>query len=261
MSRRAGEPPRWLATLQRLGAVLGALLLWELVARYGPWPDYLLPGPVEVGRSLVGMAVDGRLAKGVLVSLGRLLRGYGITLGVGIPLGVAMGRLPWVRNLMQPFVMGLQALPSICWLPLALLWFGLSDTAIIFVVVMGSLLGMSIAVEDGVRGVDPLLLKVAGTYGVRGARLQLGVVLPAALPSIVTGMKLAWSFAWRALLAGELLFVSGGLGELLTIGRELMNLPQVMAVMVCIVLIGLAVDFLIFQPLQRMVRRRWGLES
>ncbi len=249
------------SVLQRLASVAAALLLWAAVARFGPWPDYLLPGPVAVGTSLWEMALDGRLARGVAVSMWRLVRGYGLTLLIGVPLGVAMGRLRWVRNVMQPFVMGLQALPSICWLPLALLWFGLSDTAIIFVVVMGSLLGMSIAVEDGVRGVDPLLLKVSGTYGIRGARLQLGVLLPAALPSIVTGMKLAWSFAWRALLAGELLFVSGGLGELLTIGRELMEIPQVMAVMVCIVLIGLAVDFLIFQPLQLMVRRRWGIEA
>jgi len=231
------------------------------VAHYGPWPHYLFPGPRAVAASLWAMLTDGRLALAATRSLTRLAQGYGLTLLIGFPLGVAMGRSALIRTVLRPLVMGLQALPSVCWLPLALLWFGLSDAAIIFVVVMGSVLGMAIAVEDGVLGVDPLLLKVSGTYGVRGPRLQAGVLLPAALPAIVTGMKLAWSFAWRALMAGELLFVSGGLGELLTAGRELMEISQVMAVMVCIVVIGLAVDRIVFQPMQGAVRRRWGLAT
>ena len=231
------------------------------MARYGPWPHYLFPGPRAVGVSLWAMTTDGRLGQAAIRSLTRLAQGYGLSLLIGFPLGLAMGRSVLVRRALRPVVMGLQALPSVCWLPLALLWFGLSDAAIIFVVVMGSVLGMAIAVEDGVLGVDPLLLKVSGTYGVRGARFQAGVLLPAALPGIVTGMKLAWSFAWRALMAGELLFVSGGLGELLTAGRELMEISQVMAVMVCIVLIGLTVDRVIFQPMQGAVRRRWGLAA
>lgn len=248
-------------TVQRVLAGTGFLLLWWAVARFGPWPDYLLPEPLQVGGSLMEMAADGRLWGAVLVSMWRLVQGYGLAILIGLPLGVAMGRSELMRNALRPLVMGLQALPSITWLPLALLWFGLSDAAIIFVVVMGSVLGVAISVNDGVESVDPLLLKVAGTFGVRGSRLQLGVLLPAALPTIVTGLKLAWSFAWRALLAGELLFVSGGLGELLTIGRELLEIAQVMAVMVCIVLIGLAVDFFVFRPLQLAIRRRWGIEG
>ncbi len=155
--------------------------------------------------------------------------------------------------------MGLQALPSICWLPLAILWFGLSEAAIVFVVVMGSLLAIAIASEDGVNQIDPLLLRQARALGVRRARLYTKVLLPGALPGIVTGLKLGWSFAWRALMAGELLFVSGGLGQLLHVGRELLDVSQVIAVMAAIVLVGVLVDRLLFQTVELRIRRRWGL--
>jgi NitT/TauT family transport system permease protein len=244
---------------QRLLFLVGLVAVWELLARFGPWPTHLFPSPVSVTKSLLAMAGDGRLGEAILRSLGRLARGYGVSVLIGVPLGVAMGRLRWVRNVVRPLVMGLQALPSICWLPLALLWFGLTDMSILFVVVMGSVLAVAIAVEDGVLSVDPLLLRVASTYGVRGARFYWGVLLPAALPGIVTGLKLGWSFAWRALMAGELLYVSGGLGQLLMMGRELMEISQVMAVMVTIILVGITIDRLVFQTVELRVRRRWGM--
>jgi NitT/TauT family transport system permease protein len=202
---------------------------------------------------------DGRLAAAVARSLGRLAQGYALSASIGVPLGVALARSEWLRNLLRPVVLGLQALPSICWLPLAILWFGLSETAILFVVVMGSLLAVSIASEDAVAGVDPVLLRAAGTLGIRGPRFHLGVLLPAALPGILTGLKLGFSFAWRALMAGELLFVAGGLGQLLQAGREVLDAAQVMAVMVVIVAIGMTVDRVLFRILELRVRRRWGL--
>jgi NitT/TauT family transport system permease protein len=214
---------------------------------------------VTVAKSLYGLAADGRLGAAVLRSLGRLGRAYLIAVAIGVPLGLATARLAFFRNAVKPVVMGLQALPSICWLPLALLWFGLNDAAILFVVVMGSVLAIAIATEDGVSGIDPQIIRVAHTLGVRGPRFSFGVLIPAALPGIVTGLKLGWSFAWRALLAGELLFVSGGLGQLLTLGRELMDVPQVMAVMVAIIAIGVLVDRVFFQTVEVRVRRRWGL--
>ena len=237
------------------------LAAWELLARFGPWPGWLFPDPLTVARSIGAMARDGRLAAAVLRSLGRLAQGYGVSVVLGIPLGVAMGRSVWVRRTVRPMVMGLQALPSICWLPIALLWFGLSESAILFVVVMGSLLAVAIATEDAVAGVDPILLRAAGTLGLRGLRFHLGVLLPAAFPGILTGLKLGWSFAWRALMSGELLFVAGGLGQLLTQGRELLDPAQVLGVMVCIVALGLAVDQGLFRILERRVRRRWGLSE
>lgn len=248
---------RW---IQKLGVIVLLLATWELLSRIGPWSPHLFPGPSTVSKSLWALLADGRLGSATLRSLGRLGRAYLISVGIGIPLGLANARLAFFRNAVKPVVMGLQALPSICWLPLALLWFGLTDTAIVFVVVMGSVLSISIATEDGVNGIDPQLIRVAHTLGVRGPRFSFGVLIPAALPGIVTGLKLGWSFAWRALLAGELLFVSGGLGQLLTLGRELMDVPQVMAVMVAIICIGILVDRVFFQTVETRVRRRWGLQ-
>jgi NitT/TauT family transport system permease protein len=207
------------------------------------------------------MIQDGRLWDALVRSLTRMLQGYGLSVLVGVPLGLVMGRVAFVRRLLRPLVVGLQALPSICWLPLALLWFGLTETSIIFVVVMGSVLAVAIAVEDSVLRVDPLLFRVSSTYGIRGVRFFGGVLLPAALPGIITGLKLGWSFAWRALMAGELLYVSGGFGQLLTMGRELMEIPQVMAVMVCIIAVGTLVDRVLFQTVELRIRRRWGLAS
>jgi NitT/TauT family transport system permease protein len=247
--------------MQKLGVLVLLLATWELVARIGIWSPHLFPGPSTVAKSLWAMAADGRLGSATLRSLGRLGRAYLISVGIGVPLGVANARLTFFRNAVKPVVMGLQALPSICWLPLALLWFGLTDAAILFVVVMGSVLAIAIATEDGVNGIDPQLIRVAHTLGVRGPRFSFGVLVPAALPGIVTGLKLGWSFAWRALLAGELLFVSGGLGQLLTLGRELMDVPQVMAVMVAIIIIGIFVDRVFFQTVETRVRRRWGLQA
>ncbi len=243
------------------GAALlaGGLLTWELLSRLGPWPRWLFPGPAAVASSLVAMGADGRLGAAVLRSLGRLAQGYSLSVAIGVPLGVATARSALVRTAVRPVVLGMQALPSICWLPLAILWFGLSEAAILFVVVMGSLLAVAIGTEDAVSSVDPILLRAAGTLGIRGPRFYYGVLLPGALPGVLTGLKLGWSFAWRALMAGELLFVAGGLGQLLQAGRELLDAAQVMGVMVAIVAIGMTVDRVLFRVLELRVRRRWGL--
>jgi sulfonate transport system permease protein len=245
--------------LERALSLAALLLLWELASRFGPWPRYLFPGPAAVLGSLAALTEDGRLGAAVLRSLGRLAQGYLLSVAVGVPLGIVIGRSRLLQVTVKPLVLGLQALPSICWLPLALLWFGLSEKAIVFVVLMGSLLAIAIATEDGVAAIDPLLLRASGVFGVRGLRFYAGVLLPAALPGIVTGLKLGWSFAWRALMAGELLFVAGGLGQLLQQGREVLDVAQVMAVMVAIVAVGMITDQGLFRFAEVRVRRRWGL--
>jgi NitT/TauT family transport system permease protein len=245
--------------LQRSTFLLILLILWEVLSRFGPWPRSLFPDPISVAKSFGSLLVSGKLAEASLRSLRRLTLGYLISAGIGVPLGIALARLTWFRDTVRPYVNGLQALPSICWLPLALLWFGLSEEAILFVVVMGSLLAIAISTEDAVNGIQPQLYRVAGTLGIKGPRFYFGVLIPAALPGIVTGLKLGWSFAWRALMAGELLFVAGGLGQLLTNGRELFDVPQVMAVMLAIVLIGVGIDRVLFRTVELKVRKRWGL--
>jgi NitT/TauT family transport system permease protein len=218
----------------------------------------VLPGPDKVLKMLAHMTRDGELARAVGTSLYRLFVGYALSCGAGITLGVLMARVAWLRAAVGPLVVGLQALPSICWLPLALLWFGLSEKAILFVVVMGSLLSVTIATEGAVRAVPSVYIRAARTMGSRRLRLYTRVILPASLPGILTGLKLGWTFAWRSLMAGELLYVAGGLGQLLTLGRELGDMSRVMSVMVVIVILGLGFERILFGGLEKRVRERWG---
>lgn len=202
---------------------------------------------------------DGSLGVSVLLSVRRLLIGYALSLVSGGVLGVLMAGSERFRNASSPIVTGLQALPSVCWLPLGLLWFGLSDKAILFVIVLGSSLSIAIAIDAGCRNIPPLFVRAARTMGASGFTLYRRVILPAALPEIMTGMRLAWAFAWRSLMAGELLFVTGGLGQLLAVGRELGDMAQVVAVMIVIVALGLASEQLLFARAQEKLRVRWGL--
>ncbi len=245
----------------RLLFFIALLAAWEGLFRLRLWPPYVFPSMLSVGESLrIGLA-DGTYPLAIAVSLRRILMGYGLSLMVGIPLGLLLGRIKLVQDTLGSIVLGLQALPSICWLPMALLWFGLSERAILFVVVMGAVLSVTLSTADGVHNTPPLYLRAAQTMGARGLTLYTRVILPAALPAILSGMKLGWSFAWRSLMAGELLYVSLGLGQLLTMGRELNDMSQVIAVMLVIVTIGLSVDRALFSPVERRVRERWGLHT
>ena len=245
----------------RLLFFVAVLAAWEALFRLRLWPSYVFPSMLSVGESLrLGLA-DGSYPLAIAVSLRRILMGYGLSLVIGIPLGLLLGRIKFVQDTVGTMVLGLQALPSICWLPLALLWFGLSEKAILFVVVMGAVLSVTLATADGVRNTPPLYLRAARTMGAQGLTLYTRVILPAALPAIISGMKLGWSFAWRSLMAGELLYVSLGLGQLLTMGRELNDMSQVIAVMLVIVAIGLLVDRALFSPVERRIRERWGLHT
>jgi NitT/TauT family transport system permease protein len=232
---------------------------WELAYHLRLWPSYIFPAPSEVLATLFNGLSRRNFLIGIGGSLRRLLVGYSMALAIGLLLGLLMGQLRWLKETLGLLVLGLQTLPSICWLPLAILWFGLNERAILFVVIMGAVLSIAQATEDGVRNTPPLYLHAARNLGARGWRLYLSVILPAALPSIVTGMKLGWSFAWRSLMAGELLYALPGLGNLLTMGRELNDMSQVVAVMVIIIVLGLVTDRLLFATLEHWIRERWGL--
>jgi NitT/TauT family transport system permease protein len=246
---------------RRIGFFALLLLVWQGLTWSGLWPEYIFPSPVGVLRSLQRGFRNGTFEVGIVTSLRRLAIGFSISAVLGLLLGLALGRSRFLDQTVGSLVLGLQALPSVCWLPLALLWFGLSEKAMMFVVVMGALLSITLATEAGVKNTPPLYLQAARNLGARGWRLYAHVVLPAALPAILTGMKLGWSFAWRSLMAAELLYVSLGLGYLLTVGRELNDMNQVIAVMLVIIVIGLLLDRLVFAPLEARVRERWGLGS
>jgi NitT/TauT family transport system permease protein len=237
------------------------ILLWQGLSMLELWPAYIFPAPLQVMESLVRGFGNGTLFVGISTSMRRVVIGYAFSLVAGTVLGVLLGRVRYLDRTLGSLVLGLQTLPSICWLPLALLWFGLSERAILFVVIMGATLSITLATEDGVKNTPPVYLHAARNLGARGWKLYLWVILPAALPSYVTGMKLGWSFAWRSLMAGELLYVSLGLGHLLMMGRELNDMSQVIAVMIVIVAVGLAIDRLVFAPLERRVRGQWGLTA
>jgi NitT/TauT family transport system permease protein len=237
------------------------VLVWQALALMNIWEDYIFPAPLAVLKTLIADISNGSLEKGIAVSMKRLVVGYGISLVLGVMLGLMLARVKVLDDTVGSLFLGLQTLPSICWLPLALLWFGLNEDAIIFVVVMGAVVSIAISTDIGVKNVSPIYVRAARNMGARGYRLYCKVVIPAALPSMIAGMKLGWSFAWRSLMAGELLFMSGGLGQLLHMGRELNDMSQVAAVMLVIIAIGWSVDRLLFAALERDIRRRWGFEK
>jgi NitT/TauT family transport system permease protein len=246
-------------SLRALTALGILVAVWAAGSELANTP--LAPGPLEVGRALAGVMRDGTLARAVLTTGARLLVGYSVALVLGVPLGTALARSRLVKQSIGPLVLGLSSVPSICWLPLAILWFGLSEWAIQVVVVLGAALPVAMATESAVRHVPPGIERAARTMGARGARLMLRVTLPAALPGILAGAKIGWTFALRSLMAGELLFVSGGLGQLLETGRDLGDTALVLAVVVVIVALGRASDVLLFGRIDREIARRWGVEA
>lgn len=248
--------PVWLARTAFYAALLAG---WSALVRFGPWPDYLFPGPWAVGQAVVDGFASTLFWKGTFVSLERIVVGYAISMALGVVLGLLMGRIRAFDETVGTLVLGFQALPSVCWLPLAILWFGLTDRAIVFVVVMGALFSITLGVEAGVKNTSPLYLQAARNLGARGLSLYTEVILPAAQPAILAGLKQGWSFAWRSLMAGELLYHTLSLGNLLQAGRDLNDAARVMAVMLVIIAVGVTVDRAVFAPAERRVRNRWGL--
>jgi NitT/TauT family transport system permease protein len=233
--------------------------IWAAASEIARTP--LFPTPLEVLASLSAGVRDGTLTRAVLTTGVRLAVGYSVALAVGIPLGIVLARVRFLKQTIGPIVLGLSSVPSICWLPLAILWFGLSEWAIQLVVVLGAALPIAVATENSVRHVTPSIERAARTMGARGARLMFTVTLPAALPGILGGAKIGWTFALRSLMAGELLFVSGGLGQLLETGRDLGDTALVLSVVVVIVVLGRASEVVLFSPIDRAIARRWGVEE
>jgi len=239
----------------------GLLLLWEAAVQLRLWLPVLLPAPVKVVEYLKTAVADGTLWQATVITVKRLLIGYVIGLIGGVPLGLLTARWNLLHDTIGTMALGLTTLPSVCWVPLALLWFGQSEAAMLFVVVMGTLWSVVIATDTGVRHVPPIYRRAALTMGSKGFHIWLTVILPAALPYIVSGMKQGWAFAWRSLMAAEIfvtILTGFGLGQLLHYGRELNAMDQVIAIMLVIVVIGLLADKTLFAPMERFLHRRWG---
>lgn len=234
---------------------------WELAAESGRWSPVLFPPPRSVGQYLWGALLDGTLTEAIRVTLKRLLAGYVIGVVIGLPLGLLTSSSQVLEDTLGALALGLQTLPSVCWVPLALLWFGQTEGAMLFVVVMGTIWSVIIATDHGARTIPPIYARAARTMGSEGLHLWTMVMLPASLPFLVSGMKQGWAFAWRSLMAAEIfvtILTGFGLGQLLHYGRELNAMDQVIGAMAIIVLIGLLADRILFSPWERFLHRRWG---
>src|SRR6266699_2294256 len=237
------------------------MLIWQWIFRAKIWSPVLLPSPLQVAGYLKSAVEDRTLGHAMLITMRRLLIGYLVGIIAGLPLGLLTARWNLFEDTIGTMALGLQTLPSVCWVPLALLWFGQTEAAMLFVVVMGTLWSVVIATETGVRNVPPIYRRAALTMGSKHFHIWFKVILPAALPFIVSGIKQGWAFAWRSLMAAEI-FVSilagFGLGQLLHYGRELSAMDQVIGIMVVIVVIGLLADKIFFSPIEKFLHRRWG---
>jgi NitT/TauT family transport system permease protein len=245
--------------LMVLGLFLG---IWQAVTAAGWVSPILLPSPLETARYLVEAAADGLLSGALLVTLRRLLTGFIIGLAGGLFLGFLIHASPLARRTLGLAALGLQTLPSVCWTPLAILWFGQSEAAMYFVVIMGTIWALALAVKNALEATPPLYIRAARVMGAGGLSVWIGVIIPAALPQMLSGAKLGWAFAWRSLMAAEIYVViidRFGLGQLLHFGRELNAMDQVLGVMLIIVLVGVLTDRYVFRPAEKYFQKTRGL--
>jgi NitT/TauT family transport system permease protein len=234
---------------------------WKAATALSGWSPVLLPPPESVAEYLWASIKDGSLIEASAVTLKRLLIGYAIGVAIAVPVGLFISTSDLLQDTVGALALGLQTLPSVCWVPLALLWFGQTEGAMLFVVIMGTVGSVIIATSNGARSIPPIYARVARTMGSEGLDKWTRVVLPASLPFLVTGMKQGWAFAWRSLMAAEIyvtILTGFGLGHLLHYGRELGAMDQVIGIMLVIVAIGLVSDKSLFAPWERFMHRRWG---
>ncbi len=223
--------------------------------------SYSVPSPTGVAERFIDLCSDGTLFTATGNSLLRGIGGYAIAVIIGVVFGLLINHFGYLQKNMKPLVLGIQTLPSVCWVPFSILWFGLSTQAILFVVVMGSAFSISISVDNAIKNVQPIYKRAALTMGAGKKQLYLHVILPASLPELVSGLKQGWSFAWRALMAGEVMTTSIGLGQTLIMGRDLADINQVMLVMVIIVLVGILIDKCIFSVIEKRLLNKRGLAN
>lgn len=262
--RPGGERLRrlWSAAWPKMAATAIALLLWQLVVWSGWKPEYILPGPAATFGALWEGLTDGVLLKATAITLQRAVVGFTLALVIGVCIGAAVSRIQVLRTAVGSMITGLQTMPSIAWFPLAILLFKLSEAAILFVVVIGAAPAIANGLIAGSDNLPPLLVRAGRMLGARRFTLYRSVVLPGSMPSFVAGMKQGWAFAWRSLMAGELIVIIGtkpSIGFQLQNARQLADAPELMATMVLILIIGILVDSLVFGNLERAIRRRWGL--
>jgi NitT/TauT family transport system permease protein len=235
--------------------VVGAIVVWAILAA-----TTSIPSPAAVWSAFVDGMRDGTLPEAAAKTLIRLAFSFAVAVVLGTSLGLLLALNEFARRSIRPLVVALQITPFVAWVPLAVIWFGTSERAVVFVAIVGSFPAMTLATLQAIRQIPPVYERTGRTMGARGWLLYRRVILPAALPGVMAGLQQAWGFAWKALMAGELIVAAAhaGLGHLLD-PREGVAIPTVFAALAVILVIGVAVDYLLFGQLDRRIRRRRGL--
>lgn len=238
------------------------LALWQLVYMSEILPKLSLPSPLAVGQTIIELLFDFTLVKGTAFTLWRLFLGFILSLAIGLITGLLMIKFQQFGKTMSSFAVGLQSFPSIAWIPFAILLIGFNDFGILFVVVMSSVFSVMLSTYGGLRNVPPIYIRAARNMGGKGFSLFRYVLIPAATPTLIMGMRQAWSFAWHALIGAEMLITTlVGLGYILSVGREFSNMSQIIATMIVIFTIGLIFDRVVFVKIEEKIRDRWGLNQ
>jgi NitT/TauT family transport system permease protein len=241
-----------------LFGIVALILVWALIAAATDTRG--IPSPSEVWSAFVTGMRDGTIPEATVKTLIRLVFAFVTSIVIGVAIGVGMALNEFARRSVRPIIVALQITPFVAWLPIAVIWFGASERAVVFVTIAGSFPSMTLATMSAIRQVPPILTRAGRTMGANGLTLYREVVLPAALPGFVAGLQQTWGFAWKALMAAELIIAAAGaagLGHLLA--AESSDVPALLAVLGVIVVIGVAVDYLVFHRLDRRIRRRRGL--
>lgn len=252
----------WSTLWPKLAAVGMVLAIWQLVVASGWRPEFVLPPPADVWDALRREAQEGTLWTATQTTVRRATVGFALAMVLGMVVGAAVSQVRVLRAAFGSFITGLQTMPSIAWFPLAVLLFKRTEAAMFFVVVLGAAPSIANGLIAGVDTLPPLLLRAGRTMGARGLALFRHVVLPGSMPSFVGGIKQGWAFAWRSLMAGELIVIIANersIGERMENARTLSNTPVLISYMTVILVIGVIVDALVFGAAERAVRRRWGL--
>ncbi|MDF6045862.1 ABC transporter permease [Streptomyces sp. JH14] len=244
-------------------AVALVLVVWQLLVWANVAPDYKLPAPSDVWGEVRDAWVQGTLLAYIWTSVSRGLLGFLLALAIGTPLGLLVARVAFVRAAIGPILSGLQSLPSVAWVPPAVIWLGLNDKMMYAVILLGAVPSIANGLVAGIDQIPPLFLRAGRTMGATGLRGAWHIVMPGALPGYLAGLKQGWAFSWRSLMAAEIIASSPdlgvGLGQLLENGRNNSSMPQVFLAIFLILLVGIAIDLLTFSPLERWVLRSRGL--
>lgn len=244
-------------------ALVVLVALWQALWAAAFWPEYQLPAPAAVWAQIAERIGNGEIAGFLWVSVHRAVIGFLIALAAAVPLGLLVANVGLVRRAIGPLISGLQSLPSVAWVPAAVLWFGLSDPAIYFVVLLGAVPSIANGLVSGVDQIPPILPRVGKALGANRLATVRHILLPAALPGFVGGLKQGWAFSWRSLMAAELIATSPqlgeGLGQFLHNGMSLSDMSMVMAAILLILFVGIGIELLVFRPLERAVLQARGL--